>query len=465
MSGYRDGSGLVAACLVLIVGIWVNTGTLAPLGATLDKPFVSEPCRYLLNIDHFHYKASFLMLDGAPREQWAFSVALRRILYFLVAYPFMKLLGFGGGGLVTNAVISVAALAVFWRALQRRLGGRVSIIVLWTLATYPGWFYWAGLPYSYAAIVPASLLCLVVLWRVETLTTWRQALAVGLGLGVLFTAYDLLPFFGVPAVVLLLWRRRWIACAVLALAEVAPMIVVSVALDRWLAVPFRNVNTEAYYRILASFLPPYDGAGWRSLLAILPAVFVDTYLFSNFLFVPLAFLLALLAARRLPRDRGLLGPAELTVLAASTALFFFNNAGPPYPGWQLRGFWIARLYQPVLPAMIAAVAALSASAVRLPRPWRLGWRGALVVILAAHAWVVFAPALGQAELSGLLYYRFYRHAPRAVYADNLRRYGIRPVGFCAARGTASADGGGGVGRPVYTPPVYTPLVRRIRTWS
>ena len=55
--------------------------------------------------------------------------------------------------------------------------GVIAILAL--LATYPGWMYWAGLPYSYAAIVPLSLLCMVLLWRVETLIGWHQALLAG----------------------------------------------------------------------------------------------------------------------------------------------------------------------------------------------------------------------------------------------------------------------------------------------
>jgi hypothetical protein len=428
----RDVLYLAIACLLLTLGIWVNTGTLAPLGATLANPFVWEPCKYLLNIDHFHYRATFMMLDGAPRDQWEFSVALRRILYPLLAYPFMKLLGFGAGGLVTNVLLSAAALAAFWLALQRRFGGSVPPAILFLLATYPGWFYWAGLPYSYAAIVPASLLCMVLLWRVETLATAGQALLAGLGLGVLFTAYDLLPFFGAAAVLLLLWRRRWLACAVLAVAQMIPPVLVSLALDRFYAVPFRNANTEAYFRILGSYLPPYDGQGWRSLLAILPKVFVDTYLFSNFVCLPVLFLLGVAAARWLPRELRPVRPAEAAVLLAAFLLFLFNNAAPPYPGWPLRGLWIARLYQPVLAPMVAVLAGLHAHARRLPRSLFLGSWAALLLAIAVNAWVVFAPVLGQAELSGFLYYRFYRHAPRPVYAENLRKYGYRPVGFCAS---------------------------------
>ena len=73
----RGALWLSTACLLLSLGVWANTGTLAPYGATLDKPLVSDPCKYLLNIDHFHFKAAFLMLDGAPRDQWEFSVVLR----------------------------------------------------------------------------------------------------------------------------------------------------------------------------------------------------------------------------------------------------------------------------------------------------------------------------------------------------------------------------------------------------
>ncbi len=167
----RDRLRLLGACLLLALGIWVNTGTLAPYAATLEKPFLWGPCNYPLNIDHFHFKATFLMLDGAPRDQWEFSVALRRVLYPLLAYPFMKLLGYGAGGLVTNVLLAVGSLAVFWLALRRRLGKEPPAGLLALLATYPGWMYWAGLPYSYAAIVPLSLLCLVLLWQIETLTT------------------------------------------------------------------------------------------------------------------------------------------------------------------------------------------------------------------------------------------------------------------------------------------------------
>jgi hypothetical protein len=440
----RDLLLLAGACLLLALEIWVSTGTLAPGAATLENPYVDGPCRYLMNIDHFHFKATFLMLDGAPRDQWEFSVVLRRLLYPLLAYPFMKVFGFGGGGLVTNVLFSGAAIAIFWVFLQRRNGGRVPVALLALLATYPGWIYWGGLPYSYAAIVPASLLCMVLLWRVEALAGWRPALLAGLGLGVLFTAYDLLPFFGVAALLLLLWRRRWPELLVLAVAQLIPPLLVNLLLAKVYAIPFRNNNTEAYYHIVRSYLPPYDWAGWGHQLALLPRVFVDTCLFSNFLFVPLLFLLGLviagMARRQLPRGAEgstaprLLQPAEIAVLATALLLFLFNNAAPPYPGWQLRGIWIARLYQPVLPAMLAVLGTLYARSASLPEQARRLATTALLLTVAVDAWVIFGPVLGAAGLSAQIHYRFYRHAQRVVYAENLRKFGARPVGFCGDPG-------------------------------
>jgi hypothetical protein len=428
---------LLGACLLLALGIWVNTGTLAPYGATLEKPLLWGPCNYPLNIDHFHFKATFLMLDGAPRGQWEFSVVLRRVLYPLLAYPFMKLLGYGAGGLITNVLLAVGSLAVFWLALRRRLGRlgeeEPPPALLALLATYPGWMYWAGLPYSYAAIVPLCLLCMVLLWQVETLTGWRQALVTGLALGVLFTGYDLLPFFGAAGVLLLLRRRLWGPCAVFTVAQLIPTALTAAVLWKVFRVPFRNGNTEAYFAVLKSYVSPVDLWKWWYWLRQFPQAVVANVFFSNFLFLPLLFLFALLAARWLPREsRAVLRPAEAWLLIAAALLFLFNNLAPPYPGWPLRGAWVPRLYQPVFVALITTLAVFYARAPLLPRTLRRGAWAALGLAVALQAWVVFAPVLGAPRLSGWLYYRFYQHSKRPYYADNLQKLGARPVGFCAS---------------------------------
>ena len=431
---------LSGAAQLLTLGIWVNTGTLAPYAATLKNPLIWAPCNYPLNIDNPLFQASFLMLDGAPSSQWELSVVLRRVLYPLLAYPFMKLLGFGAGGLVVNVLMAVSSLAVFWLALRRRLGAEPPLAILALLATYPGWMYWACLPYSYATIVPLSLLCMVLLWRVETLNGWRQALLAGLAMGVLFTGYDLLPFFGAAGILLLLWRRLWGPCVAFAVGTVIPSVLTSAVLWQVYRVPFRNGNTEAYYKVIRSYLhvSTVDLGAWWYWLRAFPWAVRDNYFFSNFLFLPVLVLLvlAILGWQR-HRSEGrlipVLRPPEICLAITAVLLFLFLNLSPPYGGWQLRGSWVPRLYQPVFVAMISLVAAFfQTRASHLPVALRRTSWVALGLVIALQAWVVFAPVLGAPQLSGELYLRFYHHASRPYYAENLKKLGTRPVGFCAS---------------------------------
>src|SRR5438105_4877949 len=101
---------LIGACLLMLLAIWLSSGTMYPFAATWAFPIVSRPCGYLFNQDHTAYRAAFDMLDGAPRAQWEWSIVLRRILYPLVAFPFMKAAGFVVGGFIASALINVAAL-------------------------------------------------------------------------------------------------------------------------------------------------------------------------------------------------------------------------------------------------------------------------------------------------------------------------------------------------------------------
>ena len=123
--------------------------------------------------------------------------------------------------------------------------------------------------------------------------------------------------------------------------------------------------------------------------------------------------------------------AETCLAIAAGLVFLFLNLAPPYGGWQLRGSWVPRLYQPVFVAMVSLVAAFfQTRAVQLPLALRRGTWAALGLVVALQAWVVFAPVLGAPRLSGEIYYRFYHHASRPFYADNLKKLGTRPVGFC-----------------------------------
>ena len=157
----------VGATVVLAVAIYLSSGTMAPYGATDSHPLVLEPCHYLVNVDHYHFEAVYRMISGEEPSRWAGSVVLRRLLFPVVSYPLVRAAGFLAGGLIASILLNVIALLVFAAFVRRRVGEGGAIATLWLVATYPGITYWAGLPYSYVAIVPGSMFGLILLYRMQ----------------------------------------------------------------------------------------------------------------------------------------------------------------------------------------------------------------------------------------------------------------------------------------------------------
>ena len=412
----RIHAALAAATLSL--GIWLSSGTLAPYAASLPRPLVTEPCHYLVNVDDAHNIAPFFLLAGAPPEYWQWSVVLRRILYPIAAYPFVRLAGFLVGGLIANILLSVAAQIGFASLIARKFGPPSGIAILWLLATYPGITYWAGLPYAYAAIVPASLFCMSLLLRFEEASQSREIIAAATMMGIAFLAYDLLPFFLPAAVLILIVRRRYLWGAMTAVLAMVPNLVV-LAMLRAMSVAVSNSNTTTYGAIVGSYLHPIWNAEWAGALARLPLILLSNFLFSNFIFLPVLFVIVVV----IRRGKGV-GAPELAVLVTALALFLFNNLAPSYYGWQMRGEWIARLYQPVFVVFLMVVARAVAV---LPQSRIL--KAGIVAAVIGNAAVVFGPVT-MTPFGPWLYLRFYQHAGRTFVLDNLRLYGRRPLGFC-----------------------------------
>lgn len=406
----------------MALAVWLSSGTLAPYAATLQMPRIEKPCNYLLNTDHVHFEACFLMLDGAPRDQWEFSIYLRRILYPLLAYPLMKGFGFLTGGVIASIAIQVAALVVFAVYVRRRFGGAAAFVALVLLVAYPGIYYWAGLPYCHAMIVPASLMGMILLCELdrEGVTPARAAL-MGLAMGCLFLAYDLLPIFGPAAMLILVLRRRWRGAAAMTPMLLLPTLVTVMALWAIWDVPFRNKNTQTYYDFVQAYLGGPDLGRWAELASRAPGDFVRVYFFSNFVFLPALFAVVWAINRMTVRLQ--LTLAEKTLLAAGLGLFAFINLAPPTPGWPFRGSQIARIYQPVFVAMIVFAARLFQAA---PRPWLAGLIGMTVLLNGA---VILGPIL-RIRLADHIYYAFYRHADGPKLSQHLDTFGRRPLGFC-----------------------------------
>jgi hypothetical protein len=424
-----------AAVALLLLLAWLSSGTLAPYGVTSDLAMTLPPCGYVVSTDHGHFLGAHLMLDGAPRAYWAWSVVLRRALHPLLSYPLAKALGFELGGFVFNLLSHAVAALAFLLFLRRRVGERAAAWVALVLACYPGIHYWVGLPYCYAAIVPASLLIVMALWRMEELDAgrWPAVLGLALGIGVLFLAYDLLPFFS-PAAVVVAWRRTrraWLVAAV-AVLLLAPTLGWFAIMTRVYGVALVNDNTSVYATVLRAWLSPGDLGAWWALLEDAPRSLAVNFLASNFFGLPLLWL-ALLASTWKNRS-GRLMDFEASVLLAALGLWALNNLAPPYPGkWQMRGDFVPRLYQPVFAVMLTSLArALQATEASPASGRRWVGRGAALAAALAGAAVVLGPWLFQ-RYTSQVYIAFYRHASPEVMGRNLDLVGRRPLGFCGLR--------------------------------
>jgi hypothetical protein len=418
----------IAALLVLMVAVWVSSGTMAPYGATLDTPLVLPPCDYLVNVDHSHFEQTFLMLDGAPKSAWETSVVLRRILFPLLAYPLMKLTTFEFGGFVTSLALHALAFVVFTSWLRRRVGDAGAKAGLWLLATYPGITYWAALPYSYACIVPCCLFGFMLLCTIAESRDTRTILVCSLGLGVLFLGYDLLPFFLPPVAAILISRRNYGLLAAATILLLAPTLVWNVGVlgILWHVSP-ENPNTGIYVTIFRSYISKPYLFGWAKLWLRFPLDVLRVYFFSNFVFIPVLF--ALFWRHAMRHSGPALSQAERLFLLTLVGIFLFNNLAPPYPGVQLRGSYIARLYQPAFVALIVFAARfIDASQGRPAAAWA---RRAVVVAVLLNASVALGLPVDN-PLAGYLYLQFYGHGNRDWHNPtiNFAKYGHRPIGMC-----------------------------------
>jgi hypothetical protein len=415
---------LTGACALMLLAIWLSSGTMYPYASTWAFPIVSKECAYLFNLDHRAYRATFDMLDGASRASWEWSVVLRRLLYPLVAFPFMKAAGFVVGGFIASVLINLAALVAFAFFLRKRWGERVAIVGLWLLACYPGITYWGALPYATATIFPASCGLFILLTRLDEQTELRSVIWNCLGMSVLFTAYDLLPYFAGAAIILLARRRRWRAIPIALACMVSAPLIVSLALAKIAHVPWSNANTDHYGIMLGAYLHPPPIGVWLRGIAAFPLVLGQVFLFSNMVFLPTLILLILLVVRARP------SAIEGALAIVIGLVFAFNNLAPPYPDtYEMRGDYIPRIYQPLGVAMIVYCARVIGGLETPDRAKANIVKAFFALALVANLSVAFGP-IARVPWAGRVYQRFYVHAYLETMDINLEKYGRRPLGFC-----------------------------------
>ena len=418
---------VAAAGAVMVLGIWLSSGTMTPYASTFFCPLVTEPCGYLHNVDHPLHEAAFRMLDGQPPDRWRASNVLRRLLFPLVAYPFMKLAGFDVGGFIASVLCQLAGLVVLSVFLRRRHGERAAIVGAWLLAAYPGITYWAALPYAYVTIVPASIGLFVLLTALDERGGIQRAAWIGAAMGVLFVAYDLLPFFGVAALLLLVYRKRFAEVPVALVGFAVAPALTALALKLAYGVGWGNNNTAIYSAVARAYLrPPALGVWLRAVADFIPLL-VTNFFFSNFVFLPWLFLVLAVVARRR------LSAPEATLLVAAGLVFAFNNLAPPYEDrWQMRGDFIPRLYQPLFIALLVYAARVVGARGAAPQRRARLVLAIAVLASAANASVAFGP-IARVPWAGPIYHRFYMHSGPGTMDEQLALAGRRPLGFCRRR--------------------------------
>ncbi|MEO8845961.1 MAG: hypothetical protein ABI591_14965 [Kofleriaceae bacterium] len=412
------------ATAVIMLGCWLCSGTMAPYGThTLGD------CHYRVNGDHEQFSGVFAMLDGQPAVEWRDSVVLRRILHPLLAYPLMKIFGFWAGGLMFNLLLHGGAMLALALALRRFYDARAAVLACWLFAAYPGYAYWAGLPYSYALIVPGSIACTIgLLWWHERPSLARVAIAATI-IGVVGCGYDIMPFFGGALLLLTAHRRRWRDLGVSVVVLGVWAVFVARGLPAIFGFPATNSNTQTYGNVIGAWLHFWQRTdGWGAVLAEAPHVLVSNFLFSGMIFFPILFLLVVAHHLKF-RVRPILGPVALAILLSTFAVFLFLNLAPPYGGaWQLRGTWLARLYQPWFVVVLLVVAAASV-ALRDTRRHKV-LVAAVIACCLIDGVAIAGPYIHVYGVYMTVNENFYQHPSLKKNWSWLHHLGVRPYGIC-----------------------------------
>jgi hypothetical protein len=280
---------VTAAALVFLAGLYFATGTLAPYANTLLSP--PDPATgYLYNGDHATHRTLFAFVDGEPRAAWQDSLLLRRVLYAVLAWPWMHSLGFELGGVMFNLCANLLGFLAGVAMVRRHVGLRGATLAAWLFALYPGAAYWVGQPYAYALIFPLGIAAFWILLELSAARPARLAL-LSLALGTIYLTYDFHVYFLPASLLLLVWQRRWTAAAASAFLQILPLGVWLWVMKNVVRVPLENSNTGVYRELFVSFFTPRPFAETLPRLTALPETALDIFLGANFLFLPLLALL------------------------------------------------------------------------------------------------------------------------------------------------------------------------------
>ena len=421
---------LVLSTALMALLAWLSTGTMAIYAVSLVTPWEMEG--YIVNYDHHGYTWNWKFVTGDHAGLAVWNSVGNRLLLFVLSIPLGKLLGFFAGVIVTGIVINLVVYVVFVLFVRRTYGEVAGFVAMAMLSTYPGIFYWIGMPYAHSLIIPSILVAAMLAHKMlETRSVALLALE-AFGVGLTFTAYDLAATV-LPSVMLtLLLRRRFAAAAIAFL----PMALPAIALPFAVHLAGYSVGApETYLAVVRAYLHPGPPGPWWELVKSVPVTFVLNYFDGNYWVMPSCFLVLFAWGRIRLKVR--LSTFELAVALALLAVFLFNNLAPPYAGGNMtmRGPLFARLYQPVFIVMVLYSARLLAFTWSQRLKCRTWMTICVAVCFALNLAIGLGPILRN-QTALLAYQHFYRGTSDTSIYDNLGKYGRSPLGIPMRRAGA-----------------------------
>ena len=247
-----------------------------------------------------------------------------------------------------------------------------------------------------------------------------------LAAGISFLAYDTYIFFFPAFGLLLLLQKKWKAIPISVLLMALPVGLWIWFLSDKLA-PNASGNTDIYSNIINAYLNATPEVLWANLKK-LPGVLATTFSGAAYFYLAL-FFAAVIVVGLITKSIKLELPFWALAIAMLT-VFVFNNMAPYYEGWQMRGDWISRIYQPE----IALILLLVFSVVK---NWQEKGKKVLTKALLVVVAVVFlfnarinvAPAYGDYSIVKH-HYNFYLHGFPETMEQNLEKHGRRPLWIC-----------------------------------
>ncbi|MCG6144902.1 hypothetical protein [Leptospira bandrabouensis] len=391
----------VVISLHLVLSI-LNTGTVTPYGSTCGWFLYDSECNQIANIDHTHFEAVFKFLDGAPIYEISFSVVLRRILYYLIAYPFMKVFGFFLGGVLSNFLIYLLFYYFLYFSNFSKQFNPYYISFL--LVTYPGIYYFIGLPYSYNLTVIGSIIIGYLIYTLYQKTSNFKFLKISFIIGILFTGYDFHIWFLIPFLLTIFYYKfsTWIKGTILLLI---PSFAVNLLLSNVFGIKLENSNTNIYANTLDGLKSIFNLTIDYDFISNFIMTFGKILLSSTFIIIPSILTLYFCIIFLVKRDFRFIRKhfAFLAIFISITLLFVVINIyqGKGTGQWDFRGDWIARIYQGFIAAYVLGFALKDKVSDKIKT-------AILIIIVISNATIIISPYF-QPKLASKVYYLFYRH--------------------------------------------------------